>query len=532
MFIPTQKPPSSSSSSSSSSNQTDNSTTVSPQNLPPRLRQTSKTETESNSQLSSNAPTTSQPSLPSTTTNGRRHRSIFPRGAYNYYSPHLPPPLMATPPGVLYPYPPTIHQPGHIAYNIRTPDELELFAFQQQIMNLPPPSVLWPQPPTPLSAHVHPHFPPYAMNGLPPAYMFNNLTMAQPANSFLNPDAAEWVPLRNDNDSSSNNDILIDDEINFPPLNSTTNNTQIITANVKDQIEDNSEQMETSSEIISTNDNQPILIDNSNLSSQSNSKTESKNISSSSQNDNNKSLPLSPPKVTPIPYSTIISQTSENNKSNKNNNTNNQNQFRQQQSLTNHVHKQLPQRDRTTKQQQQRAQFVSSSSSNFDSRHRQTFNNNRNITRNLLPSETDSLLKQQSQINDEWIEVKSKKTKKFDRNTNENSLEKFVLDEQIHKSVSPPLSLTSTGDNTTTTFTSEDDFDEKENHDLVIIMDNDVSNDYNQIILDDIHNRLDNNERLLIIMRGCPGKYEFDLEFFEYKEWIGLICRRHPSIYS
>ena len=38
---------------------------------------------------------------------------------------------------------------------------------------------------------------------------------------------------------------------------------------------------------------------------------------------------------------------------------------------------------------------------------------------------------------------------------------------------------------------------------------NDVSNDYNQLILDDIHARLDNNERLLIIMRGCPGKYHF-----------------------
>ncbi|CAF4019811.1 unnamed protein product, partial [Rotaria sp. Silwood1] len=28
--------------------------------------------------------------------------------------------------------------------------------------------------------------------------------------------------------------------------------------------------------------------------------------------------------------------------------------------------------------------------------------------------------------------------------------------------------------------------------------------DYNQIIIDDIHKRLDNGERLLIIIRGCP----------------------------
>ena len=98
---------------------------------------------------------------------------------------------------------------------------------------------------------------------------------------------------------------------------------------------------------------------------------------------------------------------------------------------------------------------------------------------------------------------------------NDNSSEKLISDEQIHKSVSPPLSLTSTGENTTTTtFTSEDDFDEKDNHDLVIIMNNDISNDYNHIIIDDIHRRLDNNERLLIIMRGCPGKYEF----FDYNK--------------
>jgi ABC-type molybdenum transport system ATPase subunit/photorepair protein PhrA len=200
-------------------------------------------------------------------------------------------------------------------------------------------------------------------------------------------------------------------------------------------------------------------------------------------------------------YSTITSQTPENNKSNKNN-IKNQNQIRlQQQQSSSHTQNQLPPRDRATKQR------TEIPSSNFKSRQRQSFNNNnRNITRNL-PSETNVLPKQQqpSPISDDWIEVKSKKTKKFDRVLNDNSSEKFILDEQIPKSLSPPLSLTSTGDNTTATFTSEDDFDEKDNHDLVIIMNNDLSNDCNQIIIHDIHRRLDNNERLLIIMRGCPG---------------------------
>ncbi|CAF1252724.1 unnamed protein product [Adineta steineri] len=528
MFVSTQQPSSSSSSPTSRDTHTNNSVVVSPQNLPPRLRQTSTTETESTSQVSSTTPPNSQPSTTTTpATNGRRHRSILPRGLGSYYS-HPPPPLMATPPGVLYPYPPAVHPPGHIAYNIRPPDELEFYAFQQQIMNLPQTSVIWPPTHAGLPPHGHPQFAQYAMNGLPPPYMFNNSVMTQPANSFLNPDAAEWVPSHNDNDipssssSSSDNNILIDDEINFPPLNSTTNNTHIIPTPIKDHIEDNSEHIETSSETISTNDNTtndntPILTDNTNISTQSTSKIESSNISSSSQDDNNKSSSSSssPVKIAPISYSTIISKTSENNKTKKNN-TNNQSQVRQQQQpLTNHTHNQLPPRDRIIKQQQQqRIPTTSSSPSNFNSRQRQPLKNNRPMTRNLLPTEAISLSKQQQQqpqtppsppIVDDWIEVKSKKTKKFDRSFNDNSTEKFILDEQKHKSVSPPLSLTSTGDNTTATFTSEDDYDDKDNQDLVIIMNNDVSNDYNQIIIDDIHNRLDNNERLLIIMRGCPG---------------------------
>ncbi|CAF4476480.1 unnamed protein product, partial [Rotaria magnacalcarata] len=77
----------------------------------------------------------------------------------------------------------------------------------------------------------------------------------QPSNSFLNPDAAEWVPLHHGSESSSSdNNILINDEINFPPLNSTTINTQT-TPNVTEHTDDITEPIDTSSENNSTNNN-------------------------------------------------------------------------------------------------------------------------------------------------------------------------------------------------------------------------------------------------------------------------------------
>jgi hypothetical protein len=531
MFISTQQ---SSSSSASRDSQTGNSTPVSPQNLPPRLRQTSTTENDPNSQVPSTTSSSSSTTAPAPTTNGRRHRSILPRGSSNYYSPHPPPPLMATPPGVLYTYPPTVHQPGHIAYSIRPSDEFELLALQQQMMNLPPGSILWPPPPTGLSPHGHPLFPPYSINGpLPPppsTYLFSNATMTQSTNSFLNPDAAEWVPPSNGNDSSSENQILIDDEINFPPLNSATNSIQTL-ANTKDSNEDNSEPIDNATETTSTNtntlnDTPSISTDNSNISSQSNTKTELPTNSSSSQEDTNKSSI----KNTPITYSTIISQTFENNKSNQ---INHHNQQRSQQQSTNHAHNQLPPRDRTAKQRPP----IATSSSNARRRQPLTNNNHRNITRNPITSEQNSLPKQpqpsSTEITDDWIEVKSKKTKKFDRSIPENITEKLISDEPIPKSLSPPLSLTSTGDNTTTTtFTSEDDFDEKDNQDLVIVVNNNLSNDYNQTIRDDIYRRLNNNEKLFIIMRGCPGKYKFHFKVFDISHYSLIESSAAISLYS
>jgi hypothetical protein len=369
---------------------------------------------------------------------------------------------MATPPGVLFPYPPTIHQTGHIAYNIRTPDELELLAFQQQFMNLSPP-VIWPPPPT----TAYPHFPSYSMYG-PSPYMYNNSSPNNSNDSSLNPEAAEWVPIQTDTDiSSSDNTILIDDEINFPPLNT-------------NRIEENNCEQKPDINLNNNTDN--------------NTKTDSIIIpnSSSSQDDNNKHLSSSS-KLTTITYSTVILQTPDRNKSNKNSNNNNKQYQRQ-----NH----LPTKQRT----QIRV------SKDVSSRRRQP-PSNRNIPSTEIPKQ-----QQQQQSTDDWIEVKSKKTKKFDRSLNdfsyENSSQKLVSDEQIHKTLSPPSSLSSIGDNTTATCTSEDE--ELSDNKLVMIVENKTittTTDYNQIIVDDIHRKLDNGERLLIIMRGCPGKISIETKY-------------------
>ncbi len=469
MVIPTQP------SSSTTDNQTGNSTTISPQNLPPRLRQISSNENDSNSQQSSSVQVSTTSTSQSTATNGRRYRSILPRSNCNYYSPHPPPPLMATPPGVLFPY-----QPGHIAYNIRTPDELELLAFQQQFMNIPPPPpLIWPPPAT------YPHFSSYPMYG-PSPYAYNDSPTTNSNNSLLNPEAAEWVPVHTDNDiSSSDNNILIDDEINFPPLN----NNRIE--------ENNSEpktQIDSSPEINSTNNTD----DNT---TSSPSKMDSTNPHLSSNQDDHKHLSSSSSssKLTTITYSTVILQTPDTNKPNKKVHTNNQYQRQ------NYVHVQLPTKQRT----QIRV------SKEITSRRRQPPSNRNNFhgTRNLISTEIPK--QQQQQSTDDWIEVKSKKTKKFDRSTTDNQYEnssnlsqKLVSDEQIHETISSPSSLSSVGENTTATYTSEDD-DITDNK-LVMIVENKTittTTDYNQVIVDDIHRRLDNNERLLIIMRGCPGMF-------------------------
>ncbi|CAF4656794.1 unnamed protein product, partial [Rotaria magnacalcarata] len=80
-----------------------------------------------------------------------------------------------------------------------------------------PNPLLWSHLQTPMSSYGHPYFPAYAMDGSLSGYMLNNTEATQPSNSFLNPDAAEWVPLHHGSESSSSdNNILINDEINFP----------------------------------------------------------------------------------------------------------------------------------------------------------------------------------------------------------------------------------------------------------------------------------------------------------------------------
>lgn len=517
MIIPTQPPSTTTSSSSiataatttttttasSSDNQTSNSTAASSQNLPPRLRQASTNDNDSGVQPTTTTSSskvlsgsTSQP-----TTNGRRQRSILPRGSCNYYSPHPPPPLMATPPGVLFPYPPTFHQPGHIAYNIRTPDELELLAFQQHVMGIPP--LLWPP------SAAYPNYPPYAM-GEPSSYMYNSSATMNSNNSSLNPDAAEWVPPITVSDGSSDdNNILIDDEINFPPLNNNTNNNNNRT---DDNNAEQQNQTDSSPEIEANNNN-----NNDDKITILPSKTDTSNVNSSSSQGDSKTLSSS--KTTTISYSNAILQTLDTNKPNKTLNINNQNQRRQQQS-TNNTNAPLPPRDRTAKQQKPQV-FVSKN--NFSRRPPVSSNrNNLNGVRSSLTAETSK----QQQIMDDWIEVKSKKTKKFDRSITDmhyenspNLPQKSLSDQQIAKTLSPPSSLSSASDNATGTCTSEED-DEKDylnnipnnKHDInteniSITTTTTTTTDYNQVIIDDIHRRLRNGQRLLLILRGCPGKY-------------------------
>ncbi|CAF4509271.1 unnamed protein product, partial [Rotaria magnacalcarata] len=81
-------------------------------------------------------------------------------------------------------------------------------------------------------------------------------------------------------------------------------------------------------------------------------------------------------------------------------------------------------------------------------------------------------------------------------------------DQHLTKTLSPPSSLSSISDNTMGTFTSEEDDDKNDlntvsNNKTIIVDENEIrtttTKDYNQIIIDDIHRRLDNGEKLLIL---------------------------------
>ena len=521
MFISTQSPPgassapiqmsSSSSSSSTRENPPGNSTSVSPQNLPPRLRQASTAENEPTAPAASSS-SSSQTTVPLAPVNGRRHRSILPRAYANFYSQHPPPPLMATPPGVVYSYPPIVHPAGPIAYNIRSADELEYFAYQQQCLGLPPPVVWSPASQASLSSNGLPTFAPYPMAGLPGGYMFNNPLFVQSTSSALNPEASEWVPSFSDPEVDPNeNQILLDDEINFPPLNgAAAQNPPAGTVAVKDHPEAHAEPSDSPVENNPVKDHANVSspVDATPVLSVSNSKVEATVTSISSQEETNTSKPAlsaSPSKPTPITYSTVILQTSDNHKATKTNTPTNPTQRRQQSS--NPQINQLPSKDRPIQASQPQQQRTSGPTQSSNSRRRPPAKINGNASRMVSSSEASSVAKQQPPtVTDEWIEVKSKKTKKFDRITNDMGSERLIADEPVQQSASPISSLSSAGENTTTPLTSEDDFDEKDHRIVPVVTDNDVPTDYNQTIIDDVRRRLNQKELLLIIMRGCPGK--------------------------
>ena len=470
MFISTQA-------TAGAENPTGGSTTVSPQNLPPRLRQTSVSESDATTQPPATTTTTT------TTSASRRHRSILPRPSGNYYSSHPPPPLMATPPGVVFSYPPAVHQAGHIAYNIRTPDELELLAFQQQLMNAPAPQpVFWPPPMS------YPPFTPYGPYESD-AYVLNHGHSLDSNGSFLNPEAAEWVPIRFGHDDP----IRIDDEINFPPLN---------THRLDEHGVEQRKSLDAASDADATKNKEAT-----------DSPTKAVDSTTNKVSFDQKSA--APSKSSSVTYSTVILQASDGTKSSRTDHGHPP-PSRRQPPPSNPVHGSLPPRDRPMKQQRMPA-----TASKEKAARRPTLPTHPSETRNVPGVDTS---KPQAQVTDDWIEVKSKKTKKFDRSGNEYPFEstshasaKLVSEEPTLSKVSPPLStssLCSTADNTPTTASTSDDDDEFTNiHDSGLGIAAEVQsvareNDCNQAIIDEIHERLETNERLLIIIRGCPGKYE------------------------
>lgn len=478
MFIPTPSPlgsgtaqtssqVSSTVSSSSRENQTGNSTTNSPPNLPPRLRQTSTTENEnhsnattgaSNNNTTTNTTSTTQSSTSHPTTNGRRNRSIFPRGYPSFYAQHPPPPLMATPPGVLYPYPPVVHPAGPIAYNIRSTEDLEYFAYPQQFVPLPPAPLLWTSTSqTGLPTAGPAPYPGYPMADLSTGYIYNNTAMIPPTMTSLNPEAAEWVPTFQENSSeSSETPIQLDDEVSFPPLNGSVGHTVPSSVNHNAKDTRNEDINESSTEVplensVTKNDTEEsteVSEPSTTTSVPTENKVETVTVPTSSQEQTTNSsltkptVVTAPTKATPVPYSTVISQTSDNQKSTKTNHQSATVAARRAQQAV---------KDRSSKPVQPvrgnppvaPAPVVPASQTN--NQRRQPVKTNTNGSRNLPSPQFNAPPKQQQQqqippsptVSDEWIEVKSKKTKKFDRFTAENSSEKISIEEPIHQTISP-----------------------------------------------------------------------------------------------
>lgn len=453
------------------------------QNLPPRLRQGSATENEPTTQSTTSPQANTTNQNQNSTTNQRRHRNLLGKTNYHYCPQHLPPPLMATPPGVVFTYP-----PGHIAYNIRSADDADFYPYQQPFTNVPTngPPLVW----STISPY-HPAYPAYSAYGAS-TYPYTMMTTVDSNGSLLNPNAAEWRPSTTyTDDSTAETNILIDDEINFPPLQ-----------NAKPDESSNEQDIQPPP----TKDVEATHISSANVSSV----------------EENKSSTI--PKSMPISYSTVISQTADTNKASKIETNTTTSQIRKQissvaNSTTQNV--QTNTKERTGKMRQRNSQTSTKETTNgrrnglsATSRSQQASSKDANsIDTTKLQTTTTTV------ISDDWIEVKSKKTKKYDRPMNGTFVEDIPMEEktvisteEIH---SPVSSVESTVDNTTISSNSEDDEDSLNRNDSGVGMtvdNNQNKQNFNRTVIDDIHHRLGRKERLLIILRGCPGQLKRNSE--------------------
>ncbi|CAF1049600.1 unnamed protein product [Didymodactylos carnosus] len=500
---------------SPTSRSTDSSTAL-PTNLPPRLRQTSYNEDENNIRAEQQQQTAV----------GRQRRSILTR-LINFL-PHPPQPLMSAPPppGLLFPFHPVFHPsqpPTHIAYNISSPP------INGSTRAFGPEDYLQYQP-QPLTSSLLPQF--------------NSA-------SLLNPDAPEWVPSLptanlNELPTNTTTDIAVNQET-FPELKSTVEQLQTDTGNEKNNQTDNETRTTTDHEkglttMISTSPvNLPLPSASSSSSQESTTlvKVVNKNLDSQSENHIKSSFTIS--------YSDIIAaQTSQDNQQhptrqstfNKTKMNNNNNNYRRQPQ-----HLALPPRDR------QRQWFGSANPSN---------NNNNNNTRhqsnttslNNKKNEKENGVQVQHPPND-WIEVRSKNKKKFDRTgsgiedfwkmDNEQpqqlslrteTVDTFQLISSTEKEPSALLSAelnnivvvsktsTKLSDEeksvshcSSSNITSEDEQEqlevvkngEKEENKQEDISEEMTVIDYDRQTIQNVKKMLENGGKLLIIMRGCPG---------------------------
>ncbi|CAF0919127.1 unnamed protein product [Didymodactylos carnosus] len=499
-----------------SSRSPDSATTL-PTNLPPRLRQTSYNEDENGN----------RPEQQQQINGGRPRRNVLPR--FISFSPHPPQPLMtATPPaGLLFPFHPAFHpnQPlTHIAYNISSPPINALRSYGSDDY---------------LQYHMQPSLP-------------ASLLLQSNSISLLNPDAPEWIPassMEDLNELSENTtpDITVDQE-NFPELKSTNELVRTDLVNQKNYQtidEESSTISDHEKEILITSNTSPV--DQLLPSTSSSSSQESTSLVKHVNTNQNSQLQNHIKSSRTISYSNIIAaQTSQSNqqqprkstfnKTKVNNNSNNNNYRRQPQ------HFALPPRDR----QQQRFGPSNPNNKNKNDSSRRLINNIKHEKENVVQN-----------LPDDWIEVRSKSKKKFDR-TGSTTEDIWKMDDDQSKQRSTPAKtsdisksspptqtkqeesplLVSTQQNNTvmitkTSIKSSDEEksvspsrspnttseDEQEQNEIEIVVENGEKEeseqeeinedttiiDYDRQTIQNVKRMLENGDKLFILMRGCPG---------------------------